>query len=223
MLEKNSRSNKRALLLTVLILTGLCQIGSAVSSVSLSQQTVTASVGDTFNVDIIVDPAGSEVFGTECKLHFDNTVLKATSQTPGTFLNQGNVETIELLNDLNNTIGMTNYAQTRIGEPDVVGSATEKGVLETITFEVINSGTSDMKLESKLSDSNAQLIDVENIGGTCSVSGASKNKDTLNTDKPATQQTSEESYDNQLPGFGIGCLAFGLCSATFMMLRKKNV
>lgn len=211
-----------SVLMVLLFLIGSCQIGSAMSSVSVSPQTITASAGDTFSVDIIIDPAGSGVYGADCKLQFDSMILNATSQTGGTFLDQGGADTIEVQNSIDNTAGMVRYGETRIGDPEVVGSATEKGTLATITFEAIGSGTTDLKLESKLSDSSAQLIDVTTSDGMCSVSGAVIVGETDTPSKPVSEQMPKEPESKWLPGFGAGCLIIGLIGASLLMLKRNR-
>ena len=212
-----------SVLMVLLFLIGSCQIASAMSSVSVSPQTITASAGDTFSVDIIVDPAGSGVYGADCKLRFDSTILNATSQTGGTFLDQGGADTIEVQNSIDNTAGMVRYGETRIGDPEVVGSATEKGMLATITFEAIGSGTTDIKLESKLSDSSVQLIDVTTSDGTCSVSGDVVAEERHTPDKPAATsgQMPKKPESMQTPGFGAACLIIGLIGALLMLRMDR--
>jgi len=128
---------------------------------------VTASVGDTFTIDIIVDSAGSEVYGAQYELYFDNTVLNATSQAQGTFLSQDGENTNVPANPINNTLGKIVYCEARMGTP--VG-VTGNGVLASITFEAIKSGTSDLTLSYvMLMDSpNSELATTVN-SGSCMV------------------------------------------------------
>jgi len=189
----------------------------------VSPQTVTISAGDTFSVDIIVDPAGSEVYGADCKLRFDSMILNATSQTSGTFLDKSGAETIEVQNSIDNVAGVIKYGETRIGDPEMIGSATEKGVLSTITFEAIGSGTTDLKLESKLSDSSVQLLDVTTSDGTCSVSGAVVAEEEHTSDKPAatSEQIPKKPESMQTPGFGAGCLIIGLIGSLLVLRMDR--
>ena len=196
-----------------------CQIGlAAASSVSVSPQMTTASSGDIFTIEIIADPAGSEVFGAECTLYFDNTVLKATDQTVGTFLSHDGTDTIEVLNNINNDIGKVEYGETRIGDPEVIGGVTDTGVMSSITFEVIGSGTSDLKLEAMLADSGAQPIDAVVNSGTCSVDGAGEPSTGRET---ATAPSGQSPENNGLPGFGIVCSVIGLIAAASLVFKKE--
>ena len=207
------------LILAVLILIS-CQIGlAAASSVSVSPQMTTASHGDIFTIEIIADPAGSEVFGAECTLYFDNTVLKATDQTIGTFLSHDGTDTIEVLNNINNDIGKIEYGETRIGDPEVIGGVTNTGILVSVTFEVIGSGTSDLELEAMLADSGAQPIDAAVNSGTCSVDGVGE--PSTGRETPAsTEHPGQTQENNGLPGFGIVCSVIGLIAASSLMFKK---
>lgn len=189
--------------LAVLLLICFCQIGlAAESSVSVSPQTISASQGDVFNIDIIVDPAGNEVYGAQYGLDFDKNMLKATSQNQGTFLSHDNTDTIELINNIDNAIGRVDYGETRIGDPEAVGGTSENGVLASITFEVISSGTSEIKLEATLADSSAQQINAVVNSGTCNVGGEG------------------EGEGEGLPGFGVVCSIIGLIAATLLVVKK---
>ena len=207
-------------LLATLMLISFCQIGlAAASSVSVLPQTTTASSGDIFTIEIIADPAGSEVFGAECTLYFDNTVLKATDQTVGTFLSHDGVETIEVLNNINNDIGKIEYGETRMGDPEVIGGVIDSGVLVSVTFEVIGSGTCDLRLEAMLADSGAQPIDAAVNSGTCSVDGAGE--PSTGRETPASTEHSGQTQENNgLPGFGFVCSVIGLIAAALLVVKK---
>ncbi|HDN65837.1 MAG TPA: hypothetical protein ENF23_06055 [Methanosarcinales archaeon] len=154
--------------LVLLLLIVFCQTGMAAeSSVGVSPQTVTASVGDTFTIDIIVDSAGSEVYGAQYELYFDNTVLNATSQAQGTFLSQDGENTNVPADLINNTLGKIVYGEHKIGQ--VLG-VTGSGVLASITFETVKSGTSALTLSYvMLMDSTTKELAITVSSGTCTV------------------------------------------------------
>ena len=151
--------------LVLLLLIVFCQSGMAAeSSVSVSPQTITASTGDTFTIDIIVDSTDSDVYGAQYELYFDNTILSATSQTQGTFLTQDDATANVFANDFNNTLGKIVYGEARMGAP---AGVTGSGVLASITFETIKSGTSALTLSYvMLIDSNGEVMITVN-SGTC--------------------------------------------------------
>ncbi len=115
---------------------------------TVSQQPVGAGLNDTFTAEVTVNPAGSEIYATSYRLCFNSTILKAIDQTQEDFLSQGGAETYEVVNTINNTAGRIEYGETRLGDPDVAGYATEPGVLASITFEVIGDGISTLTLSN---------------------------------------------------------------------------
>ena len=137
------------------------------STISVSPASIEVSQGDTFTIEIVVDPKGEEIYAVQYDLYFDNNLLNATSQTRGTFLSQDGVDTIEAVNEINNSIGKVEYGETRTGESGITNS----DVLASISFEVIGtSGKSGLKLgDVILSDQNAESIETEINSGTCTV------------------------------------------------------
>jgi rhodanese-related sulfurtransferase len=140
-ITKTAKIHSLALLLIIVFCQNMIAAGS---SVSVSPPTITAtSIGDTFTIDIIVDSAGNEIYGAQYELYFDNTILDATSQAQGTFISQDGASTNVFNNTINNNLGKIVYAESRMGTPTgVIGS----GVLASITFETIKSGTSALTL-----------------------------------------------------------------------------
>jgi|GEM_PF-633943 len=112
--------------------------------------------GDIFTVNITVDPAGVEIMGGQYELHFNNTLLNGTQHNQGSFLRQDGAGTNVFANNINNTIGIVKYGETRIG---VDYGVTNPGILATVTFRALKAGTSGLNLSIvKLSDPFAQLI-----------------------------------------------------------------
>lgn len=217
--------------LAVLLLTCICQTGVATeSTVSISPQTVTVSQGDTFTLDVVVDPAGNEIYRAECTLYFDNTMLKANDQSTGTFLSSGGAETVGILNGINNAVGKIEYGARR-GDSGVVGGATESGVLTSISFEALGQGTCDLTLEASLYDSGTHPIGVVVNSGTCVVE-ESTGVTTTATEKPADpvsstatttdKQPERPSTKNTIPGFGASCSIAGLVVASLLASKMKR-
>ena len=207
--------------LAVLLLTCICQTGVATeSSVSISPQTITVSQGDTFTLDIVVDPAGNEVYRAEYTLRFDSTMLKANDQSKGTFLSSGGAETVEMLNGINNAVGKIEYDETRRGD---VGGVTESGVLTSISFEALGQGTCDLTLEVSLYDSGTRQIDAVVVNsGTCTVEESTGVTTTATTTTTATDKHPERpSTNNTIPGFGAFCSIAGLVVASLLTSKGK--
>ncbi len=210
------RKNIILLIFIIFISISSCQISlAAESSVSISPDMITASSGDIFTIDIIVDPLGNGIYGAQYELQFDNNILKATEQTKGTFLSHGGAEAVEVSNNINNTIGKIEYGETRTGDPQEVGSITDAGVLASITFEVIGAGTSELTLDAMLANSSAQSINTTVSNGICNVEGSDHSLSVEETSENQTQA------NNKTPGFGIICSVIGLGAILLLLLRKE--
>ena len=138
---------------------------SAAPVISVEPAYVEVTEGETFTVNIMVDPAGSEILGAEYKLYFDNTLVSATEQTPGNFLGGVNMP-----NDINNTIGRIMYGEFKISGV----AATSPGILATIAFNATEPGVCDLTVEDViLSDPGADEIPgVVVNGGICEILAA---------------------------------------------------
>jgi hypothetical protein len=129
---------------------------------------LTVTQGDTFTINITVEPDGIEIGGVQCGLDFDSNLLNATSQIPRTFLSQDGASTMEVTNKINNTIGKIEYGEFRTG---VDYGVTSSDVLATITFNATEPGTSSLSLSNVvLSDPHGyQISGVSVNNGTCDI------------------------------------------------------
>ncbi|MEA1945659.1 MAG: dockerin type I domain-containing protein [Euryarchaeota archaeon] len=149
----------KTILLTILLLVVLCMAAhtaSAAPTVSIEPSYQDVLQGDLFTVNITVDPQGVETMGAQYYLHFNNTLLNATEQIRGDFLSQDGVSTNTFANKVNNTIGVTEYGETRIG---VTYGVTTPGVLASVTFRAVEPGVCNPTLSDVvLSDPDAGEI-----------------------------------------------------------------
>ncbi len=155
-------STVASIALSLALCVAFAQLASAVQvSVMPAYQEVRA--GENFTVSIYVDPEGSEVYGAQYNLYFNNTVLNATNQTKGPFLGDNTIlQYSEINNSFNSTHGIIKYGETR-KRPDTTG-VTEPGILANITFQAIaeENGISELWLDRvKLYDSNG--LKIENV------------------------------------------------------------
>ena len=135
------------------------QAASAAPTISVEPSHIEVSQGDTFTVNITIDPDGTGVMGAQYTLYFDNVLLKALNQSRGPFLRHDGKNTNVFKNKIYNTIGEIKYGETRI-DTDV--GVTTPGVLSTIEFEVRCSGVGELRLGNvKLSDPVAGPISTE--------------------------------------------------------------
>ena len=128
--------------------------------------------GDNVTVDIKVYPEESEIYSASYTLHFNNTLLMATSWTQGKFLTRdGNSSTV-WVHEIDNIIGKFEYAESRVGT-DVGGIGGAPGNLTTITFQVIgDEGVSPLDisdLDGELLYSTSGHIPTEVDNGTCKI------------------------------------------------------
>ena len=156
-----------------IILTGmlcLCIASVQAAEVRIEPEYQTVLKGETFSVNITVCPEGSEqVFGTQYDLYYNNTLLNVTSQTKGSFLSHDGVSTNIYANKFNNTLGKTEYGETRTG---VAYGVTIPGVLATITFQAIaeENGISELRLDKvKISDPESGSIQANVTSGNINV------------------------------------------------------
>ena len=126
--------------------------------------------GDNFTVNVTVYPQGSEVYSASYTLYFNNTLLNAISQTQGEFLRQDDQSSSVWTDEIDNTIGKIEYAESRSGT-DV--GVTDSGVLTTITFQAIGEeGDSPLNisyLEGELLYSTYGSIPTDINNGTCKI------------------------------------------------------
>ena len=120
--------------------------------------------GDSFVVNITVDPAETEIFGAQYDLYFNPNVLQVTDQTGGNFLRQDGSNSHAVVNRFNNTAGKLEYGETRIGAQTGVNT---NGTLAQITFNLTGCGSSNLTLSNVLlSNLSAQTIpNVNNRNG----------------------------------------------------------
>ncbi len=135
---------KRIIILMAMVAASMMGIASADSTMSVSQQPSNVGLNDTFIAEVTVNPASGEIYAASYDLYFDTTILEAIEQTQGDFLSQDGAETLEYVNEINNTRGKITYVETRTGD---VGGATEPGVLASVNFTVIGMGISDLTLD----------------------------------------------------------------------------
>ena len=129
-------------------------------SVSIAPVSIEAEQGDTFTINIQVDPKDDYIYGAQYVLYFDSNILNASSQTQGTFLSQDGASSKVFADIINNTIGKLEYVESRMS---VEQGVTNSGTLASITFEVIGtSGTSYFEFSDVLlSDSDG--VEIQNV------------------------------------------------------------
>jgi hypothetical protein len=144
-----------AIVIICVIITTI-QAASAAPTISVEPSYIIASEGDTFTVNITVDPDGTEISGADYILCFNNIILKAISQNKGPFLG-GTV----MVNEIDNPNGRVDYCEYIQGSSGV----TDTGILATIGFEVRSSGVSELCFKD-VTLSNSSGYEISNVAVT---------------------------------------------------------
>ena len=137
------------LILTLVATLGLGAIAYAQSAtVSVDPATQSVEAGQQAVVEIMIADV-TDLYGAEVSLTFDPTILAVDSMAAGAFLDEASGTVIS---DFDNTAGTVDYAISLLAPaPAVDGS----GVLVSITFDTLTSGTSQVAI------ANAILADVQ--------------------------------------------------------------
>jgi len=159
-------------------------LAAPVVSVEPSYQNILQ--GENFTVNITVDPAGTEVMGASYHLYFNNALLNGTKQEKGDFLSQDGASTMEVANEINNTLGIAKYGEMRIG---VDYGVTTPGVLATITFKAMEPGTCSLNL--------SEVVLSDPVGGE--IKPVLLNNGTVKINKTSFNITGFVNYDDGSP------------------------
>jgi hypothetical protein len=132
----------------------------------LDPQTKTVSVGETFDVNIVLDTAFKPIDGVDLyALHFDPSILNVvdsvTTQT-GVQIKPGTIMSVNAINRVDQAAGSIVFSQVAEGGTNFTG----KGTLATITFRAVGAGSSFLKFDF-------------NRGSTVDTNAAHKGKDQL--------------------------------------------
>ena len=132
----------------------------ATTTVSVVPSTVTASMGQNFNINVNISSV-SDLYGWEFKLGWNSTLLDAVNVTEGTFLKNSS-ETF-FVPKINNTVGYMLVDCTLLGNVDGVSG---NGTLAVVEFYVEGIGESVLDLfNTTLINSREQTITHQSTDG----------------------------------------------------------
>ncbi len=198
-----------SLIFGLLTLSPLASADGTDTLVKVVPASIDASVGDEFTVEVVVYPAGNEVYGAQYDLVFDPAVLEAVSQDEGDLLNQNDAKTFEAANTIKNEDGLLKYGLSRMQAREGVK---DSGTLATITFRVIGRGGSKLELENVIvSDPEAQPLNISVENGVCAVDGA----------MPTLTSTPAATTTPNTPGFGL--VIAGICIMMIAYTFKRRI
>ena len=174
-------------LLAFILLPAAASAIASTPEVSVVPAVINTNVGNRFTINVTVSPAGNEIYGAQCTLRFDPSILQVVKQTKGTFLSQDGASTVEVKNSFNNARGTVEYGETRVG---VKNGVEEPGTLTSISFEVVGTGTSDLELlDVIMSDPHAKSIKTVVNNGSCVAGGGETSTETPTPTATATVET----------------------------------
>jgi len=117
------------------------------ATLSLSPSSGSYTVGDTFEVQIILDTQGAETDGVDIHyLNYDPSLLEvqdADTGQAGIQISPGTLYSNTPLNSVDSVNGLIDFSQTTAGGSTYNGS----GVLATITFKVLSQGTANVTFD----------------------------------------------------------------------------
>jgi hypothetical protein len=141
------------------------------TAVTVEPASKVVGVGETFTVDIVVDP-DADIGGAQFSLSFDPSVVTANDVTEGNLLSQGGASTFFISGIIDNAAGTITGVFGAITAIDETVS--QPGIFATISFTAgAVVGTSALDLTNMIvGDSQGQAVDIEVTDGSVTVTGA---------------------------------------------------
>jgi len=122
------------------------------ATLSLSPSSGSYTVGDTFEVQIVLDTQGTETDGVDIHyLNYDPSLLEvqdANTEQTGIQISPGTLYSNTPINSVDTVNGRIDFSQTTAGGSTYNGS----GVLATVTFKVLSGGTANVTFDFTLGE-----------------------------------------------------------------------
>lgn len=136
-------------------------------TITVSPASKSVSNGETFTLDVKISGA-SDFYGFQFNLEYDPSILEFQGASEGTFLSKNGADQTFCMDYDDETPGLVkNIVCIRLGK----GSVDGEGLLETLTFKAIGTGTSQITLSNvKLTNSKAERLDSNTLDGGVIVS-----------------------------------------------------
>lgn len=143
------------------------QLAKPSAALVLDPQIKSVTVGEDLAINIILDTASSNVDGVDIySLHYDPTILRVVDDVPsqaGVQIKPGIIMALNAANSVDAKIGAIKFGQVSAGGSSYHG----RGVLATIHFKAISSGTAYLKFDfsrGSTVDSNAAFRGKDQLG-----------------------------------------------------------
>jgi hypothetical protein len=152
--------------LALMFILGLCAVpAGATPLLSIQPSSSTVSVGDAFSLDIDISNV-VDLYAFSFDVSYDDVLLGATNVVEGAFLPTGGA-TFFIPGDTS-VPGVITFTEDVI--TGAVSGVTGSGVLATVTFDALSSGSATLNLSNVLLlDSNLGTIDADTRGGIVGV------------------------------------------------------
>jgi hypothetical protein len=133
-------SLKIFLLLAIFIIIPYVNGGVFAASLKFDKTTVSVLNGETFQINVTVDPESASIISADSYIAFDSTLLKATVVTAGTLF--------PTVSHDESTAGKV-YIAGMVNDPNTPVKTT--GTLATITFQALKDGTATLSFDCNTS------------------------------------------------------------------------
>ncbi len=158
----------RIFLLSVIFLVG----HASAADVFVTPSTNTVIQGETFNLNVSIDPRGTAIAGAQLNIEYNKSVIKINNIIEGNLFKQNGANTFFNKGSINNSLGMVVSIYDMILCPYSVST---QGTFITINATAVGvSGTSGINLSKvMLSDPNGQAIVLNVVNGSVNINGTS--------------------------------------------------
>ena len=156
---------------SILLICGLILITGQVfaAEVALDPATKIVTQGETFNVNITIDPMGTRIAGAQANIGFNSSLFRVNTISEGNLFTRNGTNTFFNAGTINNSIGTAiNIFDSIIGNRNV----TTRGTFIIINVTAIGiTGTSGFDLSNvKISDPNGLAVSLNTTNGSFTIS-----------------------------------------------------
>jgi len=223
MWKKNKHLNNVFFLFMVSLTSGIALSATALAAttVSISPHTSPVSPGDTFNIEITVDPE-VPIAGMQFNLIFNGSIVRVNSVTEGDLFKQTGANTFFNPGSINNAAGsVTNVYGCIMGKRNVSTPGTFAIIGVTASKSNAAPGTYPLELTNvKISDTRGNAVPIIVKNGTIIMQTTASSK----TPAPSpTKAPSPIPSKKRIPGFkGVYAIAIFFGIAYLLMRRQKT-
>jgi len=155
------------LLISALFCSTILVSADPATTVTVQPATKVVGIGDTFTVDVFVDP-DTNIAGVQFSLSFDHTILQANGVTEGNLLSQLGASTFFQSGTISNGAGTITSVAGAIITPGA--SVSQEGTFATVSFNATAAGTSALTLSGVIvGDTTGTAVTITTTGGSVMV------------------------------------------------------